>query len=73
MKRLSIALLLAMTAAAQAAPFDVTDAWFRALPGKLHGERRFVAIKGTSHPNANGREEVEHAAAQPTAVLLEPS
>jgi len=43
--------------AAQAAPFDVTDAWFRALPGKLpaggyftaqNNSRRDVAIVGAS-------------------------
>jgi copper(I)-binding protein len=34
-KRLSVALLLASSLGAQAAPFDVTGAWFRALPGKL--------------------------------------
>ena len=55
MKPLSIVLLLAMTVGAQAAPFDVTDAWFRALPGKLpaggyftaqNNNRRDVAITG---------------------------
>jgi copper(I)-binding protein len=49
-KRLSVALLLAMTAAAQAAPFDVTGAWFRALPGKLPAGGYFTA------QNNSGRE-----------------
>ena len=57
MKRLSLAILLATTMGAQAAPFDVTDAWFRALPGKLpaggyftaqNNGRRDVAITGAS-------------------------
>jgi copper(I)-binding protein len=34
-KRLSLLALLLSAGAAQAAPFDITDAWFRALPGKL--------------------------------------
>jgi copper(I)-binding protein len=33
--RLSLVILLGMTAPALAAPFDVTNAWFRALPGNL--------------------------------------
>ena len=54
MKRLSLAFLLAATAA-HAAPFEVTDAWFRSLPGKLpaagyftaqNNSRRDVAITG---------------------------
>ena len=57
MKRLSVAILLATTVAAQAAPFDVTGAWFRALPGKLpaggyftaqNNTRRDVAITGAN-------------------------
>ena len=57
MKRLSVAIFLAMTAAANAAPFDVTDAWFRSLPGKLpaggyftaqNNGRREIAITGAS-------------------------
>src|SRR5262245_28754961 len=56
-KRLSVVFLLAMTVAANAAPFDVTDAWFRSLPGKLpaggyftaqNNGRRDVAITGAS-------------------------
>ena len=35
MKRLSFLLLMASTAAASAAPFDITDAWFRSLPGGM--------------------------------------
>ena len=57
MKRLSLVALLMMTVAVQAAPFDVTGAWFRALPGKLpaggyftaqNNSRRDVAITGAS-------------------------
>ena len=57
MKRLSLVFLAAMTATANAAPFDVTDAWFRSLPGKLpaggyftaqNNSRRDVAIVGAS-------------------------
>ena len=57
MKRLSLVALLMMTVAVQAAPFDVTGAWFRALPGKLpaggyftaqNNGRRDVAITGAS-------------------------
>jgi copper(I)-binding protein len=49
--------LAAMTTVAQAAPFDITDAWFRALPGKLpaggyftaqNNTRRDVSITGAS-------------------------
>jgi periplasmic copper chaperone A len=56
-KQLSLAILLATTMAAEAAPFDVTDAWFRALPGKLpaggyftalNNSRRDIAITGAS-------------------------
>ena len=55
MKRLSFLVLLAMTGTAQAAPFDITGAWFRSLPGKLpaggyftaqNNGRRDVAITG---------------------------
>ena len=57
MKRFSLVALLMMTGAANAAPFDITDAWFRALPGKLpaggyftaqNNSRRDVAIVGVS-------------------------
>ncbi|HYS46846.1 MAG TPA: copper chaperone PCu(A)C [Rhizomicrobium sp.] len=57
MKRLSLVALLMMSTAAQAAPFDVSGAWFRALPGKLpaggyftaqNNGRRDVAITGAS-------------------------
>ena len=57
MKRFSLVALLMMTGAANAAPFDITDAWFRALPGKLpaggyftaqNNSRRDVAIVGAS-------------------------
>ena len=43
MKRLSILALLLSAGAAQAAPFDVTDAWFRSLPGKLPAGGYFTA------------------------------
>jgi copper(I)-binding protein len=46
-KRLSVVLLVAMTVAANAAPFEVTDGWFRALPGKLPAGGYFTAINGT--------------------------
>ena len=54
-KRLSIAVFLAMAAAAplsiaKAAPFEVTDGWFRALPGKLPAGGYFTAY------NSSGRE-----------------
>src|ERR1700761_9285982 len=46
-KRLSVLALLAMTGAAQAAPFEITDGWFRALPGKLPAGGYFTAYNGT--------------------------
>ena len=49
MKRLSVAILLTTTMAAQAAPFDVTGAWFRALPGKLPAGGYFTAQNNTRH------------------------
>ncbi|HWX88693.1 MAG TPA: copper chaperone PCu(A)C [Rhizomicrobium sp.] len=57
MKQLSLIALLLMTSAANAAPLDITDAWFRALPGKLpaggyftaqNNTRRDIAIAGAS-------------------------
>lgn len=48
MKRLSLIAVLAMTAAAQAAPFEVTDAWFRSLPGKLPAAGYFTARNNSS-------------------------
>ena len=57
MKRLSVAILLASCIGAQAAPFDVSGAWFRSLPGKLpaggyftvqNNSRRDIAITGAS-------------------------
>ena len=62
MKQLSLIALLLMTGAAAfnpawAAPLDITDAWFRALPGKLpsggyftaqNNTRRDIAIAGAS-------------------------
>ena len=47
MKRLSIAILLAMTSVANAAPFEIADGWFRALPGKLPAGGYFTATNGT--------------------------
>src|SRR5271168_684713 len=46
-KRLSVIALLLMTGAASAAPFEVTDGWFRALPGKLPAGGYFTAYNGT--------------------------
>jgi len=56
-KKLSVVALLLMTAAANAAPLDVSGAWFRSLPGKLpaggyftvqNNTGRDVAITGAS-------------------------
>ena len=50
MKRLSVALFLALTSAAApvwAAPFEISDGWFRALPGKLPAGGYFTAYNGT--------------------------
>lgn len=49
MKRLSLVMLLAMTAAAQAAPFDVSDAWFRSLPGGVPAGGYFTAQNNSGH------------------------
>ncbi|HEX4636483.1 MAG TPA: copper chaperone PCu(A)C [Rhizomicrobium sp.] len=49
MKRLSLLALVMMTATAQAAPFDVSDAWFRSLPGKLPAGGYFTAQNNTGH------------------------
>ena len=55
MKRLSLVILMISVTAANAAPFDITGAWFRSLPGKLpaggyftaqNNSRRAVAIIG---------------------------
>jgi len=46
-KRLSVVFLAMMATAAQAAPFDVTDAWFRSLPGKLPAGGYFTAQNNT--------------------------
>jgi copper(I)-binding protein len=54
-KRFSLGILILSVASASAAPFDVTGAWFRALPGKLpaggyftlqNNSRSDVAITG---------------------------
>src|SRR5678815_4459143 len=46
-KRLSLVFLVMMATAANAAPFDVTDAWFRSLPGKLPAGGYFTAQNNT--------------------------
>jgi periplasmic copper chaperone A len=46
-RRFSVVALVMTTVAAQAAPFDVTDAWFRALPGKLPAGGYFTAQNNT--------------------------
>jgi copper(I)-binding protein len=38
-----------MTTVAQAAPLDITGAWFRALPGKLPAGGYFTAQNNTRH------------------------
>ena len=57
MKRLSLVFLAMMMTGAEAAPFDITDAWFRSLPGKLpaggyftaqNNGRRDISITGVS-------------------------
>jgi copper(I)-binding protein len=47
MKRLSLGILLATTIAASAAPFEIADAWFRALPGKLPAAGYFTVRNNT--------------------------
>ncbi len=49
MKRLSLMILLAMTASASAAPLEITGAWFRALPGKLPAGGYFNAQNTSTH------------------------
>ena len=44
---ISLVFLAAMTVAANAAPFDVTDAWFRSLPGKLPAGGYFTVQNNT--------------------------
>ncbi len=46
-KWLSLALLLAMAAPASAAPFEISGAWFRALPGTLPAGGYFTARNNT--------------------------
>ena len=43
MKRLSFVILLATSVAANAAPFDVSGAWFRSLPGGVPAGGYFTA------------------------------
>jgi periplasmic copper chaperone A len=47
MKALSLIALLTISSAATAAPFEVSDGWFRALPGKLPAGGYFTAYNGT--------------------------
>ena len=65
MKRLSVAIWLAMAGMAPlsqalAAPFEITDGWFRALPGKLPAGGYFTAYN-------NGAREVDILSAQSDA------
>jgi copper(I)-binding protein len=41
--------LMLTVGAANAAPFDITDGWFRALPGKLPAAGYFTAYNASSH------------------------
>ena len=43
MKRLSLLMFLLSVTAGNAAPFDITGAWFRSLPGKLPAGGYFTA------------------------------
>ncbi|HKU53880.1 MAG TPA: copper chaperone PCu(A)C [Rhizomicrobium sp.] len=52
MKRLSVAILLATTVSAHAAPFDVSGAWFRSLPGKLPAGGYFTVQNNTGREAA---------------------
>jgi copper(I)-binding protein len=47
-KKLSVAILLASSVAAHAAPFDVTGAWFRSLPGQLPAGGYFTVQNNTA-------------------------
>ena len=64
MKRLSVALLLMTSMGAQAAPFDVSGAWFRALPGKAPAGGYFTAQNNT------GREVVITGASSDACGML---
>jgi copper(I)-binding protein len=46
-KRLSFVILLLSVGTAQAAPLDITGAWFRSLPGKLPAGGYFTAQNNT--------------------------
>lgn len=46
-KAFSVAILLASSVAAQAAPFDISGAWFRSLPGKLPAGGYFTVQNNT--------------------------
>lgn len=55
--KLLLSLLAVTTVAAQAASFEVTDSWFRKLPGTLPAAGYFTARNNTSHDIAiNGAE-----------------
>lgn len=64
MKKLSVIALLMMTAAANAAPFDVSGAWFRSLPGKLPAGGYFTVQNNT------GREVVINGASSDACGML---
>ncbi len=49
MKLLSSVILLATVIAASAAPFEVSDGWFRKLPGKLPSAGYFTARNTSRH------------------------
>jgi len=49
--KLFLSLLLAASAA-QAAPFEITDGWFRKLPGQLPAAGYFTAHNNSGHPVA---------------------
>ena len=48
MRKLSVAILVASCVGAHAAPFDVSGAWFRSLPGKAPAGGYFTAQNNTS-------------------------
>ena len=49
MKRLSLVILVLSITAANAAPVDITGAWFRSLPGKLPAGGYFTAQNNSRH------------------------
>jgi copper(I)-binding protein len=48
-KQFGVMALVLTAGAANAAPFDITDGWFRALPGKLPAAGYFTAYNTTNH------------------------